>query len=173
MAGLRCLFDHPRLLADDSSLCRAVARAAALAIFGAIAGVGGNVGRSRAGHSPLAGHLALSNRLDVERGGSAVRWRIVRLFAIGKGFQRNPTWRPARSSRRQPRAAVGNGWHQIESAASSVPSASVRNASVERRDRARGVLGADGVRCGYRSGDDPNGGCGVGEEVWKGVRCLP
>ncbi len=34
-------------------------------------------------------------------------------------------------------------------------------------------LGTDGVRDGYRSGDDPDGGCGVGEEVWRGIHCLP
>ena len=43
---------------------------------------------------------------------------------------------------------------------------SVRNAGVERGNRPRSVLGVDGTRCGHGSGNDPDGGCGVGDEVW-------
>ena len=40
------------------------------------------------------------------------------------------------------------------------------------RHRTRGVLGADRVRHGHGSGDDPDGGCGVGEEVWRLVSSV-
>ena len=56
---------------------------------------------------------------------------------------------------------------RVARAASGVSGASLRDAGVEHRDRPRRVLGADGVRGGHGSGDDPDGGCGVGEEVWR------
>ena len=34
------------------------------------------------------------------------------------------------------------------------------------------VLGPDGIRHGHGSGDDPDGGCGVGEEVWRLVSSV-
>src|ERR1700694_654001 len=76
MAGLRHLFGHPRLLADDSSLCRAMARPASfispLAIYGAIARVDGDVGRGRIGHAAVAGRITVSGGLDLGCGGIAV-----------------------------------------------------------------------------------------------------
>src|ERR1019366_8847354 len=91
MDGLRRVFDHPRLLADDSSVCRALARAASLAIssiaiYGPVARVGGDVGRGRAGHAALARRPAVSSGLGVGGGSSAVRLRTVCLFAIRKEF---------------------------------------------------------------------------------------
>jgi len=171
MAGLRRVFDHPCLLVHDSSVCRAVARAASfipwISVCLAAAPVDGDVVRGGAGHAAVAGYLALSCRLGVGRSGFAVRFRAVYLFAIREEFQRQATRRAARGSRRKSRSAAGDGWNPVASAASGVPSASLRDAGMERRDRPRGVLGADGVRSGHRSGDDPDGGCGVREEVWR------
>src|SRR5260370_5367215 len=101
MAGLRRVFDHPRLLADDSSLCRAVACAASfissLALHCAVARVDGDVGRSRAGHVALARRPTLSRRLDFGRGQFNGWLRTVYLFAIREEFQRE-TNRPASGS---------------------------------------------------------------------------
>ena len=97
MAGLRRVFDHPRLLADDSSLCRAVACAASfissLALHCAGTRVDGDVGGSRAGHVALARRETLSSKLGVGSGGSAVCLRAVSIFAIRKQFQREATRR--------------------------------------------------------------------------------
>ncbi len=162
MAGLRRLFDHPRILADDSPICRQVACApsfiSSLALYLAVARVDGDVGRGRIGHAALARRIAVSRRLDVGRGGFAVRLRAVCLFAICKGLQCQATRRIAGSSWRKSRAAAGNGWNPLASAASGISGASVRDAGMERRNRARGVLGPDSVRRGHGSGDDPYGG---------------
>src|ERR1035437_2480961 len=171
MAGLRRVFDHPCLLVHDSSLCRAVAGAASflptITLYGAAARVDGHVGCGRAGHAAVAEHLALSHRLAVGRGGSAFRRWILCLFAIRKEFQREAARRAAGSSWHEPRAATGHGWHPFAGTASGVPGACVRNAGMERGNRTRGVLGTDGVRNNHGSGDDPDGGCGVGAEVWR------
>jgi hypothetical protein len=171
MAGLRAIFDHSRILADDSSFCRAMASAAsfipAITIFGAVAGVGGNVGRGRAGHAALARRTAVSNRLGAGSSGSAVRLRAVHLFAFREKFQRAATRRAAGGSWCESRPAAGDGWNPFASAASSVSGAPVRDAGLERGHRARSLLGIDRVRRGRGSGDDPNGGCGVGEAVWR------
>src|SRR6202158_5701979 len=159
MAGLRCVFNHPRLLVDDSPSWRAIARAAPLAIFGVAARVDGDVDRGCAGYAALAGHLALPIRLGLDRGGPPVRLRAVCVFAIREEFQREATRRTAGSSWRGPRAAAGNGWNPGTGAASGVPGASLRDAGLERGDQPGGVLGADGVRRGHGSGDDPDGGC--------------
>src|ERR1019366_3126154 len=124
-------------------------------------------GGGRAGDAALAGHLALPRRLAVGRGGSAFRRWILCLFAIRKEFQREAARRAAGSSWQESRAATGYGWNPVAGAASGVPGASLRNAGMERGNRTRGVLGTDGVRHGHGSGDDPDGGCGVGAEVWR------
>src|ERR1700687_1188235 len=110
MAGLRCVFNHPRLLVDDSPSCRAMARAAPLAIFGVAARVDGDVDRGCAGYAALAGHLALPIRLGLDRGGPPVRLRAVCVFAIREEFQREATRRTAGSSWRGTGAAGGHGW---------------------------------------------------------------
>ena len=99
--------------------------------------------------------------------GFAVCLRALSVFAIRKEFQREATRRAAGNSWPESRAAAGDRWNPVASAASGVPGASLRDAGMERRNRARGVLGADGVCRGHGSGDDPDGGCGVGEEVWR------
>src|SRR5260370_10577822 len=90
MAGLRRVFDHPRLLADDSSLCRAVACAASfissLALHCAVACVDGDVDRSRAGHVALARRPTLSRRLDLVRCLFYVCFATLYLFAIRADF---------------------------------------------------------------------------------------
>ena len=91
--------------------------------------------------------------------------RAVCLFAIREEFQREATRRTAGNSWRKSRSATGDGWNPGARAASGIPGASVRDAGMERRHRPRGVLGTNGVRCGHGSGDDPDGGCGVGEAV--------
>src|SRR5450631_2285937 len=111
MAGLRCLFDHSRLLADDSSLCRTMARTTSLSIHGAVAGVGGNVGGGRTDYTGVARHPVLSRRLGVGGGGSSIRLRAIRVFAIREELQRQATRRLAGSSRRESRPAAGNGWN--------------------------------------------------------------
>ena len=171
MAGLRRVFDHSRLLADDSSVCRAVARAASflssLAIYGAVARLGGDVVRGRTGHAAVAKRTTLPSRLGLGSGSFAVRLRAVCLFAILEEFQCEATRWIAGSSWRKSPAAAGDRWNPVARAASGVPGASVRDAGVERRDRGRGVLGSDGVRSAHRGGDDPDGGRGVGEKVWR------
>ena len=167
MAGLRRVFDHPRLLVHDSSVCRTMACAASLAVCSAGAAVDGDVGCGCAGDSAVAGHLALSSGLGLGRCCPAICLRAVFIFAIRKEFQRQATRRAAGSSWRKSRAAAGDGWNPVASAASGVPGASVRDAGMERRDRPSGVLGSDGIRGGHGNGDDPHGGCGVGEEVWR------
>src|SRR5271165_259649 len=180
MAGLRRLLDHPCLLADDSPVCRALAGAASflstflstLAIYRAFACVGRDVDIGCADHTAVAPPLTLSSGLGMERGRLAVRLRGLCVFTIREEFQRQATRRPAGDSRRKPRTATGDGWHSRASAASSVPGASLRDAGLERRHRAGSVLGADGVRRGDGSGDDRDGRCGIGEEVWRLVPRL-
>src|SRR5271166_2102165 len=106
MAGLRRLFDHPRLLANDSSLCRAVACAAPLAIYRAAARMDGDVDRDCPDHAALAERLAISNGLGMEPRSHALRRRSLCIFAIREEFQRKATRRPARNSRHKPRAAA-------------------------------------------------------------------
>src|SRR5271157_82095 len=155
MAGLRRVFDHSRLLADDSSVCRALARTAsfisALAIYGAVARLGGDVGRGRTGHAAVARRTTVSSELDLGRSGSAVRLRVVCLFTIPEEFQCEATRRIAGSSWRKSPAAAGDRWNPVAGSPSGVPGASVRDAGMERRDRARGVLGSDGVRSAHRA----------------------
>src|ERR1035438_1161014 len=95
MAGLRCVFDHPQLLADDSSACRQLARApsfpSSLTVYRAVARVGSNVGGSRADHAALAKRATLSRRLGLGGSGFAVHLRPVRLFAVREEFQRAAT----------------------------------------------------------------------------------
>src|ERR1700687_299015 len=146
MARLRHLFDHPRLLADDPSVCRAVARPASflspLAIYGAVARMGRDVARRGVGHAAVAGWITVSSGLDLGHGDCAVPLRAVGLFAIREEFQPEATRRPARSSWRKSRSAPGDGWNPGASAASCVPGAPVRDAGMERGHRPRGVLGA-------------------------------
>src|SRR5216684_328384 len=89
------------------------------------------------------------------------------LCAIREKFQREATQRAAGSSWQRSRSATSDGWNPFARAASDVPGPSVRDAGMDRRDRPRSVLGPDGVRGGHGSGDDPDGGCGAGEEVWR------
>jgi hypothetical protein len=170
MARLHHLFDHPRLLADDPSVCRAVARPASflspLAIYGAVARMGRDVARRGVGYAAVTGCITVSSGLDLGQGDCAVGLRAVGLFAIREEFQREATRRPARSSWRKSRSAPGHGWNPGASAASCVPGTPVRDAGMERGHRPRGVLGTDDIRSRYGSGEDPTGGCGVGEEVW-------
>jgi len=165
MGRLRYLFDHPRFLADGPSACRAVARTASISIYSAVARVDCDVGSSRAGHPALARSTTLSSRLAVGAGGIAVRMWVVCLFAIREKFQREPTRRPAGSSWRKSGSAPGDRWNPGACAASCIPGASVRDAGMERRNRPRSLLGPDGIRSGHRSGDDPDGGCGIGKAV--------
>ena len=116
---------------------------------------------------PWRERLVLSGGLDLDCSGIAVCLRALSVFAIGKGFQREATRRPPGNSWPESRATAGDRWNPVASAASGVSGASLRDAGMERRNRARGVLGADGVCRGHGSGDDPDGGCGAGEEVWR------
>src|SRR5208337_775744 len=167
MAGLRRVFDHPCLLVHDSSVCRTVACAASLAVCPAGAAVDGDVGYGCTGDSALAGHLALSSRLGMGRCGPAICLRTISIFAIRKEFQREAARRAARNSWRESRAAAGDGRNPVAGTASGVPGASVRNAGMEHRDRPGGLLGSDGVCHGHRGSDDPDGGFGTGNEVWR------
>src|SRR5260370_10672100 len=176
MAGLRRVFDHPRLLADDSSLWRAVACAASfiasLALRCAVASVDGDVGRSRAGHVALARRETLPRRLDLGRGHFNVCLRTVYPFAIREEFQREATRRASGGSWQESRAAAGHRWNPVTGPASGVPRASVRDDGMERGNRTGGLLGTDGVRCGHGRGADPDGGCGVVETVLDTVSSL-
>src|SRR4029077_7857000 len=171
MASLRTVFDRPRLLADDSSVCRTLARTASLisslAIHDAVARVDCDVGSSRAGNPALARSTTLPSRLAVGSVSVAVCLRAVCVFAIREKFQREATWRPAGNSWWKSRSATGNGWNPGACAASRIPGASVRDAGMECRNRTGRLLGVDGVRSGHGSRDDPTGGCGVGGEVWR------
>ena len=101
----------PRVLADDSSLCRQVACAAAVSISLTVTRVDDNVGRGGAGYRALAERLALSNGLGLGSRGSVVYLRALPLFAIRKEFQREATGRRAGNSRQKSRAAAGDGWN--------------------------------------------------------------
>ena len=61
MAGLRCLLDDPGVLAHDSSICGALACAAALAVLGIASGLDGNVGDRRARDVGVAAGFFLFN----------------------------------------------------------------------------------------------------------------
>jgi hypothetical protein len=172
MAGLRRVFDHPRILAHDPSVCGAMENVEPLAIHRTVARVDGDLDRCRAGDASLAMRLALSRELDLDSRHCAAFLRIVHLFAIGKKFQRATTRRPAGSEPRRCRPASGDRWNSITHTASGVPRASVRDARLERWDRTRSLLGVDRARSGHGSSDDPNGGCGIGEKIWSRIPHL-
>jgi hypothetical protein len=130
----------------------------------------GDVGRGRVGHAAVAGRITVSGGLDLGRGSIAVRLRPIFIFTIREKVQRETTRRPAGSSWRKSRSATGDRWNPLASAASRIPGTSVRDAGMERRNRARGVLGADSIRGSHGSSDDPTGGCRTREAV---RRLLP
>ena len=154
---------------QQHALLEEVACAAAVSIPLTVTRVDNNVGRGCAGHQALAGRLALSIGLGLGCGGFVVSFRALPLFGIRKEFQREATGQSAGNSRRKSRAAAGNGWNPFPSAAPSVPGASLRDAGMERGNRSRRLLGANGARRGHRSGNDSDGGCGVGKAVWSRV----
>src|SRR5260221_12435419 len=135
MACLRSLFDHSRLLADDPSLCRALACASSftssLAICIAGAHVAGDVDWFRAVHAALASHFAVSSRVAVGSSGSAVRLRDVPVFAIRKEFQRAATRRGSGSSWEGAGAAAGYRRKSVTGGASGGPGACLRDAGGE------------------------------------------
>src|SRR5882724_111741 len=173
MASVRHLFDDSIVLVDDPSLRGSLAGAEAIALPCAASGLDSNVGGDDADYSSVASHSSLSSRLAVGSSGSALGYGTLHLFSIRQEFQRETAWRSAGSAGRQSRATTGHRWNSGARAPSCVPCASVRDVDLERRDGACRVLGADGVRDSHWSADDPDGGRGVGEEVWRYLSRVP
>jgi hypothetical protein len=166
LAGVRGLFDHPGILVHDSSLCGTVAQAATVGIPGAGSGVDCDVGDRGAGDAALAARFVLLDSMGMDSGRITVRWRFFSLFKVGQEFQRGAIGRAARSPRRPSRSEAGDRRHSRTRAAPGVFGASLRDAWLERGHGPRRLLGVDGVCGGNGRGDDPDGGCGAGEEVW-------
>jgi len=167
MAGLRRVFHHPRLLADDPSICRVLAHTPSISVHASPAGLDCDVGGRCNCNSSVAPHLAVCDWLDVDPGPALVRHRIRALCKIWERLQRQATRRPPRSSRQQPRAAPGDGWNSFPSPPSGLRCAPLRNDCLEYRHRPGSLLGANGVRDDHGGNYDPHGGCGIGEEVWR------
>src|SRR5712692_8188183 len=173
MAGVRHLFDDSIVLVDDPSVCWPLAGTEAISLSRAASRLDGNVGGDGGDYSAVASPSSLSSRLAVGSSGSALCYGTVHLFSIRQEFQRTTTWRSAGSAWRQSRAMPRHRWNPRARAPSRVPCASLRDAGLERGDGASRVLGVDGVRDGHRGGDDPNGRCRVGEEVWRCLSRVP
>jgi hypothetical protein len=172
MDCLRGLFDHPVVLVHDSSLGGALARACPLAISSAVAGVDRHVDRCWRRDLAVAKPRVLFEWMELDSSGTLVCNRIVDLQRIRSTLQLDTTQRLARSPPGPSRATAGDDRHSRPGQASRVSGASLRDAGVECGDGAGCVLGVDWFRDCYRSGDDSNGGCGTGEEIWEGVCAI-
>ena len=79
MVGLRRLFDNPRILADDPSSRRPVARKRAFTVSHTPASLDRHVDRSRCAHRRVALSRALFDALELAAGSAAIRRRWLYL----------------------------------------------------------------------------------------------
>ena len=172
MDRVRGVFDDPVVLADDSSAGAVVAGAVRVTLPRAGAGVAPDVGGDGRADRTLAQRDALHpfDAVELDSGRHPVRHRNAAVQTFANGIQPHAVVRGSRNRGWKSGAAAGHDRDSGAGAASGVPGASVRDVGLERGDGASGVLAADGIRDGHGRGDDSDGGCGVGEAVWGGVR---
>lgn len=102
-----------------------------------------------------------------------VRCRHLPLFPIRSALQLETTRRLARSIAESPRATARHHRDTVTGPPSGVPGTFVRDAGVEPRDRAGGLLESDGICRHHGSCDDSHGGGGIGEAVRDRVQSVP
>jgi len=125
MAGLCGVLDDSLFLVSGAPLGRSLAIAEAVAVSGAVAGLGCDVGSDGAGHRAMAAGGVVCERMDLGSGAASVWDRIVVVFAIEQEFQRAATGRPSGSDLRARRAAVSDDGDSDSGAASGVSGASL------------------------------------------------
>ncbi len=173
MARLRGVLHHPRVLADDPSLCGSVARPKTLSLYSAVARVGRDVVPGRANHEPVAERESLPNKLVVGSYSATILRRNLYLLAIRKRLHRETTRRPSRSPRQESRSATSHRWNPRPSSPSNVSRTPLRNAGLERRHRTSRFLGIDRVRSPQRSDHDPHRRSRIRDEIWRTVSRVP
>ncbi len=159
--SLRCLFDHPHLLAADPSARELLARAQTVTISVSAAVVASDVDRSRIANVAVAAPHLLSNTMDVAPRCPSILDQPLDLLAVGKGLQPSPTRWLARSFARASRTTFSHLGNSRPGTASGLPGAFLWDAGVERRHRAGGLLRANCLRHDHRHDHDSIGGGGT------------
>ncbi len=165
MAGVRGLLDHPLFLVLGASQGGVLAVAEMVALSRVASGLGGNVGYDGADYRAMAAHVALRPRMDLGTGIVSVWRRPAAVFAVEQELQRAATGWFARGDLRPWRTTVGDDRDSREGAAPGLFGTSLRNAGVERRNRAGCLLWTDCVRGGHGGGYDSDGGSRDGSEI--------
>src|SRR5256885_13204414 len=99
MAGVRDLFDHSIVLVDDPSVCRTLARSAAVAVSHTAPRVDRNVGSDGCDYIALARPCPLSQGLVVDSGELVICSGPLHLLARRQELQRKTTQRFAGTKR--------------------------------------------------------------------------
>jgi hypothetical protein len=170
MARLRRLFDNPIVLADDPSSSTSLASLPGLALPHADSHLVPHVGWHGRADELVAQCNFLFDSVDLGSCRALVCDWHLHLFNRRGTLQLGTTQRSAGSSRGSPRRSTGNHRYSLASPPPCLSRPSLRNAGLEHGHRPRSLLAAHGVIDCDRSGDDPDGGCGVGKALRCGVR---
>ena len=164
LAGVRGLLEHSLFLVSGASQSGVLEVAAAIALPRPASGLGDDVGSAGPDHSAMAAGCALFERMAVGSGIASVWHWIVVVFAVEPELQRAATeW--FAGGLRPWRTTVGGDGDSRAGTASGLFGASLRNAGVEHRDWARGLLHAYGVCGGYWHRNDSDGRQGTGTKI--------
>ena len=173
MAGLRGLLDHSFVLVHGASARRAVAVPRRITVPSAGSGLGDDVDWHGLPDRTLAAPSLILDGLELASGRCFVRCRHLPLFPIRSALQLETTRRLARSIAESPRATARHHRDTVTGPPSGVPGTFVRDAGVEPRDGAGGLLESDGICRHHGSCDDSHGGGGIGEAVRDRVQSVP